>query len=129
MNFSVFFQLNTNKLNSLSNLCQLIYGGPNEGRRLSGQFVIFSEFCSVLVVCVGCMYQPKLTESGNIQRLFFSSSSITRPECLPPRPPVRRCPGPSLCSPPPPMAAVLLMNSTGRVGSTPGLVTSNRNSS
>lgn len=51
MNFSVFFQLNTNKFNYFSIVCQLIYGGPNEGRRLSSQFVIFSEFCSVLVVC------------------------------------------------------------------------------
>lgn len=41
MNFCVFFQLNTNKLNSLTIVCQLIYGGPNEGRRLSSQFVIF----------------------------------------------------------------------------------------
>lgn len=73
MNFSVFFQLNTNKLNSFSIVCQLIYGGPNEGHRLSSQFVIFSEFCIVLVVCVGCMYRPKLTESGNIQRFDLGS--------------------------------------------------------
>lgn len=103
---------------------------------LASQYFIYVwELYSDLVVCLQVGWvenndSPKLTSSG--QRfdlgglLFFF---LNDPSWMSPPPPVRRCRGPSPCSPPRPMAAIPPMNSTSRWGNTPGWRTSNRNSS